>query len=229
METQPLVNSPTFLCLGPRQSGKTHLLTSLQFSGSITSVSHSVQTIGLNIFTIKLLDSVPKPNTTSTSAITSSQNGKQKTTGNVSFRRSTRNQSVTIMEIGGMMAPMWTSYLNNVSKILYVIDTSNLCQISAAGMNSFFSNSFHYIISCFYLILGVLLYSLLADPRLQHTKFLLILTKMDLAYRQMRNEALLMLQYEKLKKQIRQSIQIVETSSITCSGHQKILEWLSMS
>lgn len=51
---------------------------------------------------------------------------------------------------------------------------------------------------------------------------------MDLAYRQMRNEALLMLQYDKLKKQIRQSIQIIETSSITCTGHAKILEWLSM-
>lgn len=73
-----------------------------------------------------------------------------------------------------------------------------------------------------------MLYSLLADPRLQHTKFLLVLTKMDLAYRQMRNEALLMLQYDKLKKQIRQTIQIVETSSINCSGHEKIFEWLLM-
>lgn len=51
---------------------------------------------------------------------------------------------------------------------------------------------------------------------------------MDLAYRQMRNEALLMLQFDKLKKQIRQTIQIVETSAINCDGHQKILEWLSM-
>lgn len=72
------------------------------------------------------------------------------------------------------------------------------------------------------------MYTLLADPRLQHTKFLLILSKMDLAYRQMRNEALLMLQFEKLKKQIRQSIQIVETSSITRDGHTKILEWLTL-
>lgn len=78
------------------------------------------------------------------------------------------------------------------------------------------------------MIAGVLLYTLLADPRLQHTKFLLILSKMDLAYRQMRNEALLMLQFDKLKKQVRQSIQVVETSSITCDGHPKILEWLSM-
>lgn len=51
---------------------------------------------------------------------------------------------------------------------------------------------------------------------------------MDLAYRQMRNEALLMLQFDKLKKQIRQTIQIVETSSITCDGHAKILEWLAL-
>lgn len=51
---------------------------------------------------------------------------------------------------------------------------------------------------------------------------------MDLAYRQMRNEALLMLQFDKLKKQIRQTIQIVETSSITRDGHQKIIEWLSL-
>lgn len=75
---------------------------------------------------------------------------------------------------------------------------------------------------------GVLLYTLLAEPRLQHTKFLLVLTKMDLAYRQMRNEALLMLQYDKLKKQVRQSIEIVETNAITCTGHDKIIEWLSM-
>lgn len=51
---------------------------------------------------------------------------------------------------------------------------------------------------------------------------------MDLAYRQMRNEALLMLQFEKLKKQIRQTISIIETSAITCIGHDKLLDWLSM-
>lgn len=81
--------------------------------------------------------------------------------------------------------------------------------------------------SDFLFILGVLLYTLLADPRLQRTKFLLVLTKMDLAYRQMRNEALLMLQYEKLKKEINQTIEIVETSAITCAGHPEILEWLA--
>lgn len=77
--------------------------------------------------------------------------------------------------------------------------------------------------------LGVLLYSLLADPRLRHTKILLVLTKMDLAYRQMRNEALLILQIEKLKKEITQSITIVETDSISCNNFEKIIDWLRIS
>lgn len=117
-------SSPINLCLGPKQSGKTHLLSSLQSSGSITNVSHSVPTIGTNIFTIKLPE---------TSIATSANSGKSKT--NTGVRRSIKKPGITIMEIGGQMAPMWSNYLNNVSKILYVIDTSNLCQISAAGEN----------------------------------------------------------------------------------------------
>lgn len=31
------------------------------------------------------------------------------------------------------MAPMWKNYLTDISKIMYVVDTANLCQISAAG------------------------------------------------------------------------------------------------
>lgn len=75
-------------------------------------------------------------------------------------------------------------------------------------------------------LVGVLLYSLLAEPRLQHAKVLLVLTKMDLAYRQMRNEALLMMQFEKLKKQIRQHVTVVEASALNEMGHTEILNWL---
>lgn len=78
------------------------------------------------------------------------------------------------------------------------------------------------------IILGVLFYSLLAEPRLQRTKIAFILTKMDLAYRQMRNEALLILQLKKLKKQIRQNVTVVETSALTDLGKDKILEWLAL-
>ena len=49
---------------------------------------------------------------------------------------------------------------------------------------------------------------------------------MDYAYRQMRNEALLMLQIEKLKKQVPQEITIIEASAITKEGLDQITEWL---
>lgn len=78
------------------------------------------------------------------------------------------------------------------------------------------------------LILGVLLYSLLAEPRLQRAKVLLVLSKMDLAYRQMRNEALLMLQMDKLCKQIRQKVTIVEASALSELGHDQIIKWLTL-
>lgn len=90
-------------------------------------------------------------------------------------------------------------------KIIYVVDTSNLCQISAAG---------------------VLLYSLLVEPRLQQVKIALILAKMDLSYRQMRNEALLMLQLTRLQKEILQEITVIETSAMTGEGIDKLRQWI---
>lgn len=78
-----------------------------------------------------------------------------------------------------------------------------------------------------FVVAGVLLYSLLADPRLQTAQMLIVLTKMDLAYRQMRNEALLMLQLDKLRKQIRQPVTVVEASALTDLGHAQIVQWLA--
>jgi ADP-ribosylation factor-like protein 1 len=88
---------------------------------------------------------------------------------------------------------------------MYVIDTSNLCQISAAG---------------------ILLYTLLVEPKLKQAKFALILTKMDLSYRQMRNEALLMLHFSRLQKEVQQEITVFETSGITGQGIDKLREWI---
>lgn len=132
MEAAAVSSPPSYLCLGPKQSGKTHLLSSLQTAGSITNVSHSVPTIGTNLYTIKLPGTgSKKSNTTIPSTTVTTAN--KKAGGSGSFRRSTKKPTITVMEIGGSMAPMWSNYLSNVSKILYVIDTSNLCQISAAG------------------------------------------------------------------------------------------------
>lgn len=131
------MSSTSSLCLGPKNSGKTHLLASLQTPGSITSVSHSVPTIGTNIFRIKLNGNKLAASTTAAKSTSSATCSKQKKVAAAASaaRQSqfAKNTEVILLEIGGTMAPMWTNYLGNVSKIMYVVDTSNLCQISAAG------------------------------------------------------------------------------------------------
>jgi translation initiation factor IF-2 len=49
---------------------------------------------------------------------------------------------------------------------------------------------------------------------------------MDASYRQMRNEALLMLQFAQLKKEISQNISVVEASAMTGEGIDSVLKWL---
>uniref|UniRef100_T1HY59 Uncharacterized protein n=2 Tax=Rhodnius prolixus TaxID=13249 RepID=T1HY59_RHOPR len=103
------------------------------------------------------------------------------------------------------MAPLWNHFYRGVKKLMFVVDTSNLCQISAAG---------------------VLLYSLLSEPQLRNSKILIVLAKMDASYRQMRNEALLMLQMKRLKKEVAQDIAIIQASSYSKEGIDEIKKWL---
>lgn len=49
---------------------------------------------------------------------------------------------------------------------------------------------------------------------------------MDASYRQMRNEALLMLQFAQLKKEVSQNITVVEASAMTGEGIDSMLKWL---
>jgi ADP-ribosylation factor-like protein 1 len=49
---------------------------------------------------------------------------------------------------------------------------------------------------------------------------------MDVSYRQMRNEALLMLQMARLQKELTREITVLEASAMTGEGTEKILLWL---
>ncbi|KAJ8673705.1 hypothetical protein QAD02_004967 [Eretmocerus hayati] len=120
-------------------------------------------------------------------------------------RNSDKRYDIMIRELGGNMAPTWNQHLEKVQKVMYVVDTSNLCQISAAG---------------------VLLYSLLIEPKLETANFALILTKMDLSYRQMRNEALLMLHFFRLQKEVHQKITVFETSGVSGQGIEELRDWI---
>lgn len=59
------------------------------------------------------------------------------TVGTNMFTVKIDNDNYVIRELGGSMAPLWTRYFDNVKKIIYVVDASNLCQISAAGVQLF--------------------------------------------------------------------------------------------
>ncbi|XP_013104150.1 ADP-ribosylation factor-like protein 16 [Stomoxys calcitrans] len=197
------------ICLGPKRSGKTHLLKALQDNDLIDETSYSTPTIGTNIYNIvfptnthgedamKPKPPPPPPNEANTAEGVGQKKSKQLPP----------LKSIRILEIGGAMAPIWRQYFDDVKKLMYVVDTSNLCQISAAG---------------------VLFYSILAEPRLQKVRILLVLSKMDYAYRQMRNEALLMMQMSKLQKEIRQKVTIIEVSPVTKVGFDLIYNWLKI-
>lgn len=181
------------------------LLNSIQYPGSVNFTTHSVNTVGTNLYTLH--NEVEKA------------------------AKKSAKKSITIRELGGEMAVMWKNYYTeSVEKIMFVVDTSNLCQISCAGENLFRFCLFCLIKTLFsygkLCLAGVLLYSILSEPKLQKAKICLVLTKMDYAYRQMRNEALLMLQIEKLKTQVAQEISIIEASAITTEGLDQIVDWI---
>ena len=115
----------THLCVGPRNSGKTMLLNSIQYPGSVNPTTHSVNTVGTNLYTINY--NLEKP-------LKKKNGGKR---------------SITIRELGGEMAVMWKNYYTElVEKIMFVVDTSNLCQISCAGKISFLSLFFPSLSLC---------------------------------------------------------------------------------
>ncbi|XP_013166448.1 PREDICTED: ADP-ribosylation factor 1 [Papilio xuthus] len=155
------------LCVGPKGSGKTTLLKKVQQAEGIDYTYSPVPTIGTNIYDINYVN----------------KQGKK--------------QVLSIREIGGEMVTLWNNYLEGVEKVIFVVDTSNLCQISAAA---------------------VMLYTLLAEPKLRRSKFILVLSKMDAAYRQMRNEALLMLQYSRLCSELANAPALLEASPLTNTG-----------
>lgn len=68
------------------------------------------------------------------------------TMGTNIFKVRIQDNIYEIRELGGAMAPIWSMYLHDVSKVIYVVDASNLCQISAAS---------------------VLLYTILVNPALK--------------------------------------------------------------
>lgn len=117
------------ICLGPKRAGKTHLLKALQEQDGIDETSYSMPTIGTGIYRVFFPeksshgDNPKPPPTDAAAAAAAASYGKH------------LPKFIQILEIGGSMAPLWrqSQYFEDVKKLIYVVDASNLCQISAAG------------------------------------------------------------------------------------------------
>lgn len=117
------------ICLGPKRAGKTHLLKALQEQDGIDETSYSMPTIGTGIYRVFFPeksshgDKPKPPPTDAAAAAAAASHGKH------------LPKFIQILEIGGSMAPLWrqSQYFEDVKKLIYVVDASNLCQISAAG------------------------------------------------------------------------------------------------
>lgn len=140
------------ICLGPKRSGKTHLLKALQDNDAIDETSYSMPTNGTSIYNIvfptyneKDEASKPKP---------PPSNDENKSNANEEHTKRKKSlpplKSIRILEIGGSMAPIWRQYFTDVKKLMYVVDTANLCQISAAGKVCFLRFSREEILLYFY-------------------------------------------------------------------------------
>lgn len=120
--------SSSCICLGPKGSGKSHLLRALQEPESIDETTQSMSTNGTSIYNI-ILPTKTIESTIATPSTKTEENENKKS----QVRPEDLLKSISITEIGGGMSPIWRKYYNNLHKLIYVVDTSNLCAISAAG------------------------------------------------------------------------------------------------
>ena len=77
------------------------MLLSLLRDRSFDRDSQLVSTVGVNIFRLEL-----------------------------SVQGTRKKETVDIRELGGQLAPVWTDYIKRESSVIFVVDTSNLGQVS---------------------------------------------------------------------------------------------------
>lgn len=169
------------LLIGPAGTGKTLLLKTLQTGNYHVSKGS----------TVEARDDVPATiPTTGTNLI------------NIVVHK---KKEVTVRELGGSMGPIWNKYYKDVDAILFMVDVSNRCQISAA---------------CIQLL------EMLSHPHTGSTPVLLLLNKKDVSSGMSRSEMEWLLRLEETLKQATQKITIMETSGKTGLGLDRVSRWI---
>lgn len=182
------------LCVGAEGGGKTlllhrlltdhksalnpsHVSSNATSSNNTTTINNTVPTTGVNITRL------------------------QKHSGD----KNKPNPELTVRELGGSMAELWSSYYRGVRRLLYVVDAANVSQLAAATL---------------------LLMPLLAHPHTQKAQVALVLTKMDRPLPRDTKEVLAVLRLEDLQQYCRQTIKVFEVSAVSGKGLKALTRWM---
>lgn len=111
----------------------------------------------------------------------------------------------TLRECGGSTAPIWSSYYKHCTMIVYVIDSTNTTQISAATM---------------------LLLDILSAEDLQNKPVLVLFNKTDSHCFMSLTEFKSVMRFGDILDHATQSLQVVEVSCVTECGLDTVLRWI---
>uniref|UniRef100_A0A8C6TT50 ADP-ribosylation factor-like 16 n=1 Tax=Neogobius melanostomus TaxID=47308 RepID=A0A8C6TT50_9GOBI len=116
-----------------------------------------------------------------------------------------RRKKVTLRELGGCMGPIWPSYYTDASSLIFMVDSSNISQVSS---------------SCIQLL------TVLAAEPLQGVSVLLIFNKRDMSCLMSLVEMKSLFRLEDIIASASQPITTLELSASTGQGLQEVLKWL---
>ena len=111
----------------------------------------------------------------------------------------------TLRECGQSIAPLWSSYYTDCNMVLYVVDITNLTQISAATM---------------------LLLDILTAKELRCKPMLIFFNKCDCELRTSLTELKSIMRLDELIENTTQSVRLLEGSCVTKEGLKTIIEWI---
>lgn len=115
-------------------------------------------------------------------------------------------RKITVRELGGAMAPIWSESYDDCRSVVFLLDRSNITHMSSTT---------------------ILLLEALSADALQNKPFLLVLGKSDLPDIVNLRETINILRLDDMKRTCTQLIDITEASGYNGDGVHYILQWIS--
>uniref|UniRef100_A0A3Q3WCG1 Uncharacterized protein n=1 Tax=Mola mola TaxID=94237 RepID=A0A3Q3WCG1_MOLML len=116
-----------------------------------------------------------------------------------------KKTKVTLRELGGCMGPIWPSYFNDCSSVIFVVDSVNIAQIST---------------SCIQLL------SVLSAEPLRSVPVLILFSKRDMPCTMSLTEIKSLFRMDDIIASAPQPITVLEVSALSGQGLQEVLSWL---